>query len=368
MILGIYSYLCACHVKVIDERAAKPLLDPASVNPLEISRARTILYMELSLQCIEAELHLFREKFEQSLRTNVPLADNVIRYFLDRRGKQLRPIMTLLSAKMLRGEVSASTINGAVAVELLHNASLMHDDVIDASDERRGKETINRVWDNHVAVLMGDFFLAKCLSCSSDTGSLEIIRALTRMTMALTEGELSQMSNARSHMLSEEAYFSVIEGKTASLFAACLQIGALSVNASADEVAQMGEIGKKFGLIFQIRDDIFDYFPTNDSVGKPTGHDILEGKVTLPLLYALQHGPSDEAQRMRDVLFSSSVLSNEDALALVEFARQVGGIEYAQACMKKISFDVKQQLSCFPANECRAALMSLVDYIIDRKG
>ena len=324
--------------------------------------------MELPLQCIESELKQFREAFASALRTRVPLADNVIHYFLDRRGKQLRPIMTLLSAKMLRGEVTSATIQGAVAVELLHNASLMHDDVIDKSDERRGVETINRIWDNHVAVLMGDFFLAKCLSCSCETGSLAIIQTLTNMTSALTEGELEQMSNARSQMLSEDAYFSVIEGKTASLFAACLQIGALSVGASVDEVALMREVGTKIGLIFQSRDDIFDYFPTNDAVGKPTGHDILEGKVTLPLLYALQHAPAEQSQQMQDLLFANDTLSECNILALTDFAKQMGGIEYAQARMKNFAFEAKQLLSTCPENDCRAAMMLLVDYFMGRNG
>lgn len=322
--------------------------------------------MELPIQCIDAELNLFRDAFEQTLRTSVPLADNVIHYFLDRKGKQLRPILTLLVAKMIRGEVSDASVKGAVCVELLHNASLMHDDVIDKSDERRGVATINKIWDNRVAVLMGDFFFAKCLTCSSETGSLEIIRALTEMTTSLTVGELEQLSNARSHLLSEDAYFSVINGKTASLFSACLRIGALSVNASPQEVERLGEIGTKIGLIFQIRDDIFDYYPSNEVVGKPTGHDIMEGKVTLPLLYALQNGPAEQNQRMRDILLAGRDLSEAEISILVDYAKQMGGIEYAFARMKNIAFEAKQLLLFFPENDCRASLMQLVDVFINR--
>lgn len=322
--------------------------------------------MELPIKCIEKEMIEFRTAFEQALRTNVPLADNVIRYFLDRRGKQLRPILTILSAKMLRGEVTDVTIYGAVALELLHNASLMHDDVIDNSDERRGSATINKIWDNHVAVLTGDFFFSKCLECGCKTNSVDVIHTLTGMTSSLTEGELEQLSNARSHLLSEEAYFRVIEGKTASLFSACLRIGALSVDASEDEMERLSSIGTKIGLIFQIRDDIFDYFPTNDAVGKPTGHDIMEGKVTLPLLYALQKGPSEQSARMKEVLLNNNYLSEEEVASLVDYAKQMGGIEYAQARMKNIAFEVKQSLQSFPANDCREALMLLVDFFIDR--
>lgn len=322
--------------------------------------------MELPIQCIDAELKLFRDTFEQTLRTSVPLADNVIHYFLDRKGKQLRPILTLLVAKMLKGNVSMASIYGAVCVELLHNASLMHDDVIDKSDERRGAATINKIWDNRVAVLMGDFFFAKCLTCSSETGSMEIIRTLTGMTTALTIGELEQMSNARSHLLSEDAYFSVINGKTASLFSACLRIGALSVGATPEEVERLGEVGTKIGLVFQIRDDIFDYYPSNDAVGKPTGHDIMEGKVTLPLLYALQNGPTEQSQKMRDVLLAGRDLSETEVSDLVDFAKQMGGIEYALARMKNIAFEAKQMLQTFPDNDSRGALTRLVDYFIDR--
>ncbi len=322
--------------------------------------------MELQLQCIEPEMELFRSTFEQTLRTRVPLADNVIRYFLDRRGKQLRPILTILSAKMLRGKVTNETIYGAVAVEMLHNASLMHDDVIDNSEERRGLATINRVWDNRVAVLTGDFFLAKCLICSNATGSIAISRILGEMVTALVEGELEQLSNARSHLLSEEAYFNVIKGKTASLFAACLRIGAHSVDASDEEVNKMGEIGEKIGLIFQIRDDIFDYFPSNAAVGKPTGHDIMEGKITLPLLYALQQAPVDQSQRMKQILSVNRDLTEAEVSSLVDFAKQMGGIEYAQARMKNIAFEVKQLLNSIPANDCLDVFTQLVDYFIER--
>ena len=322
--------------------------------------------MELQLQCIENEMDRFRSTFERMLRTRVPLADNVIRYFLDRRGKQLRPILTILSAKMLRGEVTEETIFGAVAVELLHNASLMHDDVVDDSPERRGAATINRVWDNRVAVLTGDFFLAKCLMCSNAAGSMAISRILGEMVTSLVEGELEQLSNARSHLLSEDAYFSVIRGKTASLFAACLRIGAHSVGASEDEVKKMGEIGERIGLVFQIRDDIFDYFPSNESVGKPTGHDIMEGKVTLPLLYALQQAPAEQSNRIKEILLSNREMTETEVSQLVDFAKQMGGIEYAQARMKNIAFEAKQLLNSFPTTDCLKAFVQIVDYFIER--
>lgn len=322
--------------------------------------------MFLPLDSISEELLRFDKCFEGLLRTRVPLADNVIRYFLDRKGKRLRPIVTLLTAKMLSPEVPESAIYGASAIELLHNATLMHDDVIDQSDERRGSATINKVWDNKVAVLMGDFFLAKCLESSNATGSLDISRTLSDVVIRLSEGELEQLANARRHLMSEEAYFSVIGGKTASLFSACMRIAAVCANASADEVARLAQVGELMGLIFQIRDDVFDYFPTNSDVGKPTGHDIQEGKVTLPLLFALKHAPSEEAARMKGIIEQDGNLSDEEVSMLVEFAKAMGGIEYAQARMKEMAFEAKKQLSSFPSNPSREALMHLIDYIISR--
>lgn len=318
-------------------------------------------------QCIADEMVRFEETFEQILHTRVPLANNVIRYFLDRKGKQLRPRITLLTAKMIHQDtLPQATIYGAVALELLHNASLMHDDVVDTSEQRRGDATVNKVWDNKVAVLMGDLFLSKCLTASNATGSLAVSEILSGMVTRLSEGELEQLSNMRARMLSEEAYFSVISGKTASLFAACMQVGAHTVNATAEEVQRVAEIGERMGLIFQIRDDIFDYFPSNDEVGKPTGHDIMEGKVTLPLLYALQHASADEAQHMKSLLDDNEVLSADQVAELVNFAKAMGGIEYAQAKMKKIAFETKSLLQFFPDSPYRSTLLGLVDYFIER--
>lgn len=315
--------------------------------------------------CIAEELGKFEDCFEQALSTNVPLADNVIHYFLDRRGKQLRPIVSLLAAKMVGGKVTDASIQGAVALELLHNASLMHDDVIDKSDERRGMSTVNKVWDNKVAVLMGDFFLSKCLVASNNTGSLDVSNILANMVIRLSEGELEQLSNVRSHLLSESAYFSVISGKTASLFSACMKVGAITVGGAADQIEQMGQIGELMGLIFQIRDDIFDYFPSVE-IGKPSGHDIMEGKVTLPLLYALQHGTAEEAEKMRALLDQSRELDSDQVEQLVEFAKAVGGIEYAQAKMKNLAFEAKKLLEPYPASPSKEALKSLIDFFILR--
>lgn len=315
---------------------------------------------------IAAEMEEFGRQFETVLHTSLPLADSVIRYFLTRSGKQLRPIVTILTAKML-GEVNQRTIYGAAALELLHNATLMHDDVIDQSAQRRGAETINARWDNRIAVLMGDFFLSKCLFCSNSTGSLEISTILADLVSQLVEGELEQISNIRSRMLTEVAYFSVIRGKTASLFSACMKIGAISVNAEADDVARAVRIGELMGLLFQIRDDIFDYYPATAEVGKPTGHDIMEGKITLPLLYALQHGPADAVERMRGILDQPRDLSSDEVAQLVEFAKREGGIDYAYARMKDLASEAQKELFVFAESPSRKAIAEMIDYFIARK-
>lgn len=317
--------------------------------------------------CINEELTQFHAVFEQMLRTKIPLADNIIRYFLDRKGKQLRPVMAILAAKMLKGSVTDNTILGAVALELLHNASLMHDDVVDDSDQRRGAATINKVWDNHIAVLMGDFFLAKCLVSSNATDSLAISKILANMVIRLSEGELEQQSNARAHLMSEDAYFSVISGKTASLFSGCLRIGAISVGASPEDEEKMAEIGELMGLVFQMRDDIFDYYPSNESVGKPTGHDIMEGKITLPLIYALNQSSNEENLKMRRIIENNNQLSNDQISLLVDYAKAVGGIEYAQAKMKNIGFKAKKILLTFDKSDSRDSLIKLIDFFIERQ-
>lgn len=315
---------------------------------------------------IAVEMEEFGRQFEDVLHTRLPLADSVIRYFLTRSGKQLRPIVTILMAKML-GQVNQKTIYGAAALELLHNATLMHDDVIDQSAQRRGADTINARWDNRIAVLMGDFFLSKCLFCSNSTGSLEISNILADLVASLVEGELEQISNIRSRMLTEEAYFSVIRGKTASLFAACMKIGAISVDASDDDIQRAVRIGELMGMLFQIRDDVFDYYPATAEVGKPTGHDIMEGKITLPLLYALQHGSAEEVAQMRGIIDLPRELTTGEVTQLVEFAKSAGGIDYAYATMRKLAFEAKKELSAFIESPSREAISEMIDYFIARK-
>ena len=308
---------------------------------------------------IEKELKEQISLISEVLRSPIPLVDTVVSYFLDKKGKMVRPIMVLLSSKLAgKGEVTENSLHSAVAVELLHNASLMHDDVIDEADKRRGRETINNIWDNKVAVLIGDYFLSKALDQVNVTKNFEIQSALTKLSTGLAIGEIEQLANARGNVLCEEAYFSVIKNKTASLFRTCMRLGALSVNASEETINTLSEFGEKLGLVFQIRDDIFDYYD-DKTVGKPTGNDIREGKVTLPLLYALINGVGEDNDKMK-TLVEKTELSTDDIQTLVRYAKESGGIDYAHATMMRIAYESKQLLNAFedcPAKRDRKSVV-----------
>ena len=315
---------------------------------------------------ISQELALQSQLLQAALKSNIALIDSVSRYFLEQKGKMVRPMMVLLSAKLTaKGPLLEETHRAAVALELLHNASLIHDDVVDESAMRRGTDTINQAWDNKVAVLMGDFFLARCLVESTSTGSLAIQRELSQLASSLSEGEMEQLANARGRTISQSAYYSVIKNKTASLFVACMRVGALSVGASAEEVDRLGLFGEKLGMVFQIRDDIFDYYPS-DTVGKPTGNDIREGKVTLPMLYALEQ-VDEEEQNRQITLLQSDTLSAADIAQLMQFAKDRGGIAYAEKEMRRLANDAIALLSHFEESPARQSLALLVDFIIQRK-
>jgi octaprenyl-diphosphate synthase len=333
---------------------------------------------------IRPELTRMYTLMDESLHSHVGLANRVVDYFRDRKGKGVRPIMTLLSALLAGGRTTDATFDAAVALELVHNASLMHDDVVDRSDLRRGAETINRVWDNRVAVLMGDFFLSKSLLRLHEAGRPELFRILAEMVTRLSEGELAQLSGADARSMDEAAYMRVIADKTASMFAACMAMGARSVDAPADVVARLTRVGEDMGLIFQMRDDLFDYLPSAD-MGKPSGHDIREGKVTLPLLYAFRRcqpaegevenkistasdlaAAQQEAGELHLLLEHPEALTDEEVSRFVDFARRQGGLDYTRRRMEEIADSVRTELSTFPDSKARAALLRLVDYFMLR--
>ena len=313
---------------------------------------------------ISSDLERLQKIIKQSLSSNSPLLNKIVDKYLETKGKQIRPIIVVLSAKFFGAEVSDGVLCGAASVELLHNASLIHDDVIDETKQRRGHDTINNTWDNHIAVLVGDFFVSNALACAIRTNDFRVISTISELGKELSTGEIDQIDVAKHHSIDEQTYFSIINKKTASLFQSCVKVGGYSVGASDIDIANMSKFVELLGLSFQIKDDIFDYFK-DDAIGKPTGNDLREGKVTLPLIYALSHTESPRHEEMRRLADSDS-LTTEQIETLIDFAKAEGGIEYAYATMERLRAEARSILEPYPDNEAKRAFLSLFDYIIKR--
>ena len=276
----------------------------------------------------------------------------------------MRPMLVLLAAKLL-DEVKPATLHAAASLELLHTASLVHDDVVDDSTERRGQLSVNALFNNKVAVLAGDYLLATALVQAGLTRSLGIVDLISALGRELAEGELLQLSNVRNEKFSEEVYFEVIHKKTAALFAACTKAGALSVGADAEKTEFLRRFGEYIGLCFQIRDDIFDYYESKE-IGKPTGNDMLEGKLTLPVLYALNSTCDEEASALAVRVKAGKATADEIA-RLITFAKQHGGIEYAIQKMDNYRDKALELLSFAPANDVTDALAAYINYVVERE-
>ncbi len=290
---------------------------------------------------IVREFEDFGYLFNEALSHPDGLLSQALTHIRQRTGKQMRPMITLLSAKNY-GEVSSVTLHSAVALELLHTASLTHDDVVDESNERRGQPSLNASFSNKVAVLVGDYILSTCLLNVAHAGSKEILHELSELGRTLASGEILQLQNITNKEISEDLYYQVIEKKTASLFQTCAGVGALSVGASEEDVELAKNFGRNLGMIFQIRDDIFDYFESSE-VGKPTGADMAEGKLTLPVIYALKHSPYESMTPLALKVKAGTINADEIAV-LVEFTKEYGGIEYAQQKMDEIAVEVRQYI------------------------
>lgn len=313
---------------------------------------------------ISSDLERLQKIIKQSLSSNSPLLNKIVDKYLETKGKQIRPIIVVLSAKFFGAEVSDGVLCGAASVELLHNASLIHDDVIDETKQRRGHDTINNTWDNHIAVLVGDFFVSNALACAIRTNDFRVISTISELGKELSTGEIDQIDVAKHHSIDEQTYFSIINKKTASLFQSCVKVGGYSVGASDIDIANLSKFVELLGLSFQIKDDIFDYFK-DDAIGKPTGNDLREGKVTLPLIYALSHTESPRHEEMRRLADSDS-LTTEQIETLIDFAKAEGGIEYAYATMERLRAEARSILEPYPDNEAKRAFLSLFYYIIKR--
>lgn len=312
---------------------------------------------------ISEELEDFKKLFDSSLASSNLLLNSVIDHIQQKNGKMMRPILVLLAAK-LYGKISLSTLHAAVALELLHNASLVHDDVVDESTERRGQLSVNAIFNNKVAVLTGDFLLATSLVQVSLTRNHAIIDVVSGLGQDLAEGELLQLSNVSNLQFSEEIYFDVIRKKTAVLFAACTKSGALSVNADVQNVELARLFGEYIGLCFQLKDDIFDYFES-PKIGKPTGNDMMEGKLTLPVIFALNATKDKEAERVAIKVKKGEATKDEIAY-LVEFTKQNGGIEYASNRMIVYRNKALSLLDSMPDSDVKKALVAYLDYVIER--
>ena len=313
---------------------------------------------------ILSEMHLFAETFTEELNTDNKLLLSVYEYMHQKSGKQLRPILTILSAKLC-GEVNQKTIFGAQSLELLHTASLIHDDVVDDTLERRGTPSINARWTNKTAVFSGDYLFSKSLSCAIGTHNLAILKSVSDIGKQLTDGELLQLVNVKVSHTSEENYYNIIRKKTAQLFASCGEVGALSVGANQEQLEHLRNFGEYLGISFQIKDDIFDYYE-DIHIGKPTGNDIRDGKVTLPLIYALQNSPEPERAIVMEWLDNKD-FTIENIQTITRFTHENGGIDYSIKQMNLYKNKALAELNIFPDSDPKNALFLFAEYVASRE-
>ena len=319
--------------------------------------------MQFSKNLIATELATFEDKFAESVKSQTPLLDRIMKYIIKRKGKQLRPMFVFLSAK-LHGSVNESTYRAAALVELLHTATLVHDDVVDESLERRGFFSINALWKNKIAVLVGDYLLSKGLLLSTGAGDFKHLDILSDAVKQMSEGELLQIEKARNLNLNEDIYFEIISSKTASLLSSACAVGAWSTSKDEALTARMKLFGEKTGIAFQIKDDLFDY--GNDDVGKPTGNDLKEKKLTLPLIFTLNNIPKSEKRKIIYIIKNQNKEPDKIKYVLQKVT-DAGGISYANKKMIQYRDEALAILSEYPDSDIRRGLEELVRYTTDRK-
>lgn len=312
---------------------------------------------------IAAELDTFEKRFRESMRSHVPLLDKITWYIVQRKGKQLRPMLVLLSARLF-GPIGEATYTAASLIELLHTASLVHDDVVDDANERRGFFSINALWKNKIAVLVGDFLLSQGLLISVKTGQYKMLEIVSRSVKEIAEGELLQMEKARRLDIKEEVYYEIIRQKTASLLAAACSAGAISTAPDDETLKKMWLFGEKAGMAFQIRDDLFDFGV--DDVGKPLGIDIKEKKMTLPLIYALTHADRSTRRYMINIVKNESHRT-EKVDEVIQFVRKSGGIEYSEQAMYRFRQEAFDLLDDVADSEAKQAMKELLVFVTERK-
>ena len=321
-------------------------------------------YLSFIREPIDVELATFIQLFESSLTHSDGLLSQALEHIRKRGGKRMRPMLILLMAKNF-GRVSEVTQNAAVGLELLHTASLIHDDVVDESSQRRGQPSVNATYNNKVAVLVGDYVLSTALLYVAYTKNDEIVKNLAELGRSLSNGELLQLTNIQDTEISEEVYYKVIGQKTASLFESCGVVGAISAGADAEKIEAARKFGWLIGLIFQIRDDIFDYYDSKD-IGKPTGNDMLEGKLTLPIIYALKNHPDERMSLLARKVKNGTVLP-EEITELVDYAKKQGGIEYAEQRMEQFADEACQFIEQYVADDAlKKAFNAYLEFVIQR--
>jgi octaprenyl-diphosphate synthase len=319
--------------------------------------------MKLAEAILQNELVIFEKEFREAVKSQVPLLDRIMRFIVNRKGKQLRPMFVLLSAKLC-GAVNESTYRAASLVELLHTATLVHDDVVDESTERRGFFSTYALWKTKISVLVGDYLLAKGLLLSLDHNDFRILQLLSEAVRLMSEGELLQIEKSRSLNLSEEVYYEIIRNKTASLLASACAAGAYSASHDEDTAEKMRLFGEKTGMAFQIKDDLFDY--GTDSIGKPTGNDIKEKKLTLPLIYTLNN-VNKQTKRELIYIIKNENKNTEKVNRVISVVKESGGIDYATAKMLGFRDEALSILSSFKSDDVRKSLEELVRFTTDRK-
>lgn len=313
---------------------------------------------------IAGEMKLFEQKFYESMKSSVPLLDKVTRFIVTTKGKQMRPMFVFLCAKLV-GEVTEKTFRGASMIELIHTATLVHDDVVDESYKRRNFFSINALWKNKIAVLVGDYLLAKSVLLSTDNKEYDLLSVISRTIREMSEGELLQLEKARKLDITEEVYYEIIRQKTATLIAACCEVGVLSTSTDAALAEKMKDFGTYTGMAFQIKDDLFDYLSSN-VIGKPVGIDIKEQKMTLPLIYSLREASEKDRKYYFQTIKRYNTKSSR-VKELINFVKESGGLTYAVEVMESYQQKAKALLNEFPDSEAKTSLYQMLDYVIERK-
>ena len=314
---------------------------------------------------IKDEMELFESKFSKSMNSSVSLLNRITHYVVNRKGKQIRPMFVFLTAKMLsNGKINEKVFRAASVIELIHTATLVHDDIVDSSNVRRGFFSLNALWKNKIAVLVGDFLLSKGMLLCIDNNDFDLLKIISKSVKDMSQGELLQIEKARRLDIDEQTYFEIINKKTASLISSCCALGAAASNVSENKIDELASFGQKIGIAFQLKDDLFDY--GNKKIGKPIGIDLREKKLTLPLIFTLNNSSKSKKRWLINCIKNHS--NNKKVIQeMIEHVKETGGIEYTLSKLKEFQIDALKDISKFPENQYRESLICLVNYVIDRE-